>query len=391
MKGTMMPRRRLLMALGLAAFALASCGETGRSSSSSLSASEEKEETVWTFEEETYVPNLDPGKNFIDYTGLPSGPTRLVYYQGYDEINEISPYVRYEGMGSSDHPRPVYEVRIAEEVDYLAYYLPMETAEGLEAFLASEYEKGAMTLFGREEDSLVDGRYIYAASEEGMEAELRMKIYPCLQAVETGDESYRLVGLFERREMRYLYNVETAEEYGDSYVYYLIARLLLDEGGSPVESLYDLYPATDSSEVALSMARSSYSEERSCFDMNVGLRLAFAPEAEGGYLQAPGLTFYDPFYQGYTLPDIYELDDMLLIREWRYVGEVDLLESGLPEERFPTEVDNIGDALRPLFKEAWLFDVAGSSYAYFDWSKLRLSLGEARRAHRAEIQSAGSL
>ena len=50
-----------------------------------------------------------------------------------------------------------------------------------------------------------------------------------------------------------------------------------------------------------------------------------------------------------------------------------------------------GDALRPLFKEAWLFDEEGTDYAYFDWGKLRLSLGEARREHLSTIQSAGSL
>ena len=82
---------------------------------------------------------------------------------------------------------------------------------------------------------------------------------------------------------------------------------------------------------------------------------------------------------------------MTLLRETRYADGIDLLAEALPADASPDEVDPFGDALRPLFKEAWLFDEEGTDYGYFDWGKLRLSLGEARRAHLSEIQSAGSL
>ena len=119
--------RVLLLTLALASLGLSSCADGG--TSSSLPSSETPPgETLWSFEEETYVPDLNPDDNFLDYIGLPGGPTSLVYYQGYDDINDDTPYVRREGMGSSDAPRPVYELYLEDEKDYLAYYLPSGTA-----------------------------------------------------------------------------------------------------------------------------------------------------------------------------------------------------------------------------------------------------------------------
>ena len=118
----------------LISLVLTSCSLPGGVSERSSLPSEEKA-FEWSFEEETYVPDLNPDGNFLDYIGLPWGPTSLVYYQGYDDINDDTPYVRREGMGSSDAPRPVYELYLEDEKDYLAYYLPSGTEEGLDGFL----------------------------------------------------------------------------------------------------------------------------------------------------------------------------------------------------------------------------------------------------------------
>ena len=147
----------------------------------------------------------------------------------------------------------------------------------------------------------------------------------------------------------------------------------------------------ENEDIDLYRAAGSYHIEREMFDANVGYGFSFMAQAKDGYLQAPGLTFYQPFYKTRSFKKIYELPAGPLIREIRYVDGIDLLEQGLAADAFPLDIDPFGDALRPLFKEAWLFDEEGTDYAYFDWGKLRLSLGEARREHLSTIQSAGSL
>lgn len=380
--------RVLLLTLALASLGLASC-EEGGASSSSPSPAESADEILWSFEAETYVPDLNPDGNFLDYIGLPWGPTSLVYYQGYDDINDGTPYVRREGMGSPDAPRSVYELYLEEEKDYLAYYLPSGTEEGLDSFLEDKYQSDRMALFGKEEDDLVDGRYIYAAAANGLSGSLRMQSFAEFEDVRLGDDDYRLVGLFERRELHYVYDIQNSKEIDETF--FLLARLILDGERNPVLSLHDLYPDIENEDVDLYRAAGSYHVEREMFDANVGYGFSFMAQAKDGYLQAPGLTFYQPFYKRRSFKKIYELPAGPLIREIRYVDGIDILAEALPADASPDEVDPFGDALRPLFKEAWLFDVEGSSYAYFDWGKLRLSLGEARREHLSTIQSAGSL
>ncbi len=367
---------------------LASCSLPGGVFERSSLPSEEKA-FEWSFEEETYVPDLNPDGNFLDYIGLPWGPTSLVYYQGYDDINDDTPYVRREGMGSSDAPRPVYELYLEDEKDYLAYYLPSGTEEGLDGFLEEKYQSDRMALFGKEEDDLVDGRYIYAAAANGLSGSLRMQSFAEFEDVRLGDDDYRLVGLFERRELHYVYDIQNSKEINETF--FLLARLILDGERNPVLSLRDLYPDIENEDVDLYRATGSYRIEREAFEDNVGFGFSFMAEAKDGYLQAPGLTFYQPFYKVRSFKDIYELPAGPLIREIRYVDGIDLLAEALPADASPDEVDPFGDALRPLFKEAWLFDEEGTDYAYFDWGKLRLSLGEARREHLSTIQSAGSL
>lgn len=372
----------------LISLVLASCSLPGGVSERSSLPSEEKA-FEWSFEEETYVPDLNPDGNFLDYIGLPWGPTSLVYYQGYDDINDDTPYVRREGMGSSDAPRPVYELYLEDEKDYLAYYLPSGTEEGLDGFLEEKYQSDRMALFGKEEDDLVDGRYIYAAAANGLSGSLRMQSFAEFEDVRLGDDDYRLVGLFERRELHYVYDIQNSKEINETF--FLLARLILDGERNPVLSLHDLYPDIENEDVDLYRATGSYRIEREAFEDNVGFGFSFMAEAKDGYLQAPGLTFYQPFYKVRSFKDIYELPAGPLIREIRDVDGIDLLAEALPADASPDEVDPFGDALRPLFKEAWFFDEEGTDYAYFDWGKLRLSLGEARREHLSTIQSAGSL
>lgn len=383
--------RVLLLALAIASLGLASC-EEGGASSSSPSPAESADEILWAFEEETYVPDLDPNENRMGLLGGTerTSVTDLVFYQGYDEVNDDEPYV-YRDLGNPASPYETVEARLSPHSDYLAYYLPAARVTSLEKNLASFYENERHSIFGAEEDGLYDGRYIYMNSLEGQDGLLKMMVFEDLDEVPLGDEEYSLVGLFERREMAYELDLTSSESLDKHH--YVVSRLILDGKGEPLYSLSGLYPS-DIEDLELAAAVRAYAAERRVFERYEGLVLSFRHFVEGrsgGYLQAPALSPSDPFrYEGRFLP-LEEIEGATLLRERRYQDEVDLLEQGLAADAFPLDIDPFGDGLRSAFKEAWLFDVEGSSYAYFDWGKLRLSLGEARRAHLSEIQSAGSL
>ena len=384
-----MKKRFALILLGtfVTAVGLSSCLPEADGSASTAGTSQETPTTFdWKFEEETYVPDLDPADNFIDYVGLPAGPTSLVLYQGYDNINDGDPYVRYEDMGSPENPYAAVEMRVDETVDYLAYYLPRETFEDLESRMSSYYEENLTGLFGAPDDGLLDGRFIHFNSLEGNDSLLRMMAYDRLEDVCLGDDEYSIVGLFERKGVSYEFDLATSKELSERH--WLIARLILDGEGKPLSSLYDLYGRTDEPRDR-GRAYAAYRAERDTFESASGFGLDFRrfSSEDGGYVQAPGWSKSRPFYKERGFKAIHELRGATLISEHRYQDGVDLLEEGLPDGHFPMASDPFGESLRPLFKEAWLFDAPNnSSLAYFDWAKLRLSLGEARRAHLAALE-----
>lgn len=366
---------------------LCSCSVTLETSSSSIISEEKAFE--WSFEDETYVPSLDPSANRIGIVGGTEriATTNLVFYQGYDDINDDEPYF-YRDLGSPEHPYGAVEARLSKKTDYLAYYLPSARVAALEEGLHSFYESERHSIFGPEEVGLYDGRYIWMNSLEGQDSLLKMMAFDELSAVPLGDEEYELVGLFERREAAVEYDLALSEERSESH--YLLARLILDEEGNPLSSLSSFDRGDD---IELAAAVSAYAAERRVFEKYEGLVLSRERglEGKGSYFQAPFLSASSPFKgEGRFLP-LYEIEGMTLLRETRYADGIDLLGEALPADASPDEVDPFGDALRPLFKEAWLFDEEGTDYAYFDWGKLRLSLGEARREHLSTIQSAGSL
>lgn len=380
--------RVLLLTLAIASLGLASC-EEGGASSSSPSPAESADEILWAFEEETYVPDLDPSENRIGLLGGSEriATTNLVFYQGYDDINDDEPYF-YRDLGSPEHPYGAVEARLSKKTDYLAYYLPSARVAALEEGLHSFYESERHSIFGPEEVGLYDGRYIWMNSLEGQDSLLKMMAFDELSDVPLGDEEYELVGLFERREAAVEYDLALSEERSESH--YLLARLILDEEGNPLSSLSSFDRGDD---IELAAAVSAYAAERRVFEKYEGLVLSRQRglEEDGSYVQAPFLSASSPFKgEGRFLP-LYEIEGMTLLRETRYADGIDLLAEALPADASPDEVDPFGDALRPIFKEAWLFDEEGTDYAYFDWGKLRLSLGEARREHLSTIQSAGSL
>lgn len=388
-----MKKRFALVLLGtfVTAVGLSSCLSAEDDSSSSGGTSISAPASFdWKFEKETYVPDLDPAGNFIDYLGLPAGPTSLTLYQGYDDVNGGDPYVRYEDLGSPESPYAAVEMRVDETVDYLAYYLPREIFEDLEARMPSYYEENPTGLFGAADDGLLDGRFIHFNSLEGNDSLLRMMAYERLEDVCPGDGDYSIVALFERKSVSYEFDLATSKELSERH--WLIARLILDGEGRPLSSLYDLYGRTDESRDR-ERAYAAYRAERSTFESASGLCLDFRRfgSEDGGYVQAPGWSTYRPFYKERGFKAIHELRGATLISECRYQDGVDLLEEGLPDGHFPMASDPFGESLRPLFKEAWVFDApSNASLAYFDWAKLRLSLGEARRAHLAALEDNAS-
>ncbi len=305
----------------LISLVLSSCSLPGGISDRSSLPSEETA-FAWSFEEETYVPSLDPSANRIGIIGGTEriATTNLVFYQGYDDINDDEPYV-YRDLGSPEHPYGAVEARLSRETDYLAYYLPSARVAALKEGLHSFYESERHSLFGPEEVGLYDGRYIWMNSLEGQDSLLKMMAFDELSEVPLGDGEYELVGLFERREAAVEYDLVLSEERRESH--YLLARLILDEEGNPLSSLSSFDRGDD---IELAAAVSAYASERRVFEKYEGLVLSGPRglQGKGSYAQAPFLSASSPFKgEGRFLP-LYEIKGMTLLRETRRANGIDL-------------------------------------------------------------------